>query len=61
MTRVADLLSPRERVADVNGRLEANAVEIEAVIAGAEREHSLRHSFASMLERTRLACEAVAA
>src|SRR3954454_9457745 len=38
MTRVADLLSPRERVADVNVRLEANAVEIEAVIAGAERE-----------------------
>ena len=38
MTRVRDLQSPAQVVADVRRRLEANADEIEAVIAGAERE-----------------------
>lgn len=38
MTRVSDLQSPRQRVADVNRRLEANAVELDAIIDGAERE-----------------------
>src|SRR4051794_26846239 len=38
MTRVKDLQSPAQVVANVRRRLEANADEIEAVIATAERE-----------------------
>src|SRR3954447_9498777 len=38
MTRVCDVKDPRDRVADLNRRMTANADEIEAVIAGAERE-----------------------
>ena len=38
MTRVIDVQDPLDRVADVRRRMTANADEIEAVIAGAERE-----------------------
>lgn len=38
MTRVSDVKDPRDRVGDINRRLTANADEIKAVIATAERE-----------------------